>query len=180
MEGANTIDLKLFHSSFYGDLEGVRAALAQGGRVSFRSSDGRTPLVVAALNGHSYICSLLLAHGSNVNEVDPLTKDTALHNAAIRGYEASVEVLLSWGAEVDARNNFGGTPLYNASQEGHLACVLALLKARASVTLPTNDCDLSIHVAAENNRAEVVRTLLEHRCSLDMVSCSDNPLATFI
>ena len=170
MESADSIDLKLFHSSFNGDLEVVRAALTQGGRVSFRSSDGRTPLLVAALNEHSDICRILLAHGSNVNEVDSLTKDTALHNAAIRGYEAVVEVLLSWGAEVDAKNNFGGTPLYNASQEGHLTCVLTLLKTGASVSLPTNDGDLPIHVAAENNRAEVVRTLLEHGCSLNMVS----------
>ena len=181
MEGANTIDLKLFHSSVYGDLEGVRAALAQGGSVSFRFSDGHTPLVVAAMNGHSDICSVLLAHGSDVNEMDPLTKDTALHNAAARGYEALVEVLLSWGADVDHKNNvFGGTPLYNASQEGHLACVLTLLKAGASVSLPTNDWYLPIHIAAVNNRVDIVRALLEHGCSLDMVSCSDNPLATII
>ena len=62
MESVNTIDRKLFNSSFRGDLEGVVDALAQGGRVSVRNFQGATPLLVAAQNGHSDICGFLLAH----------------------------------------------------------------------------------------------------------------------
>ena len=78
MEGVSSLDAKLFNSSFNGDIEGVIAALAQGGRVTMRSSDGATPLIIAANNGHTDICGLLLAHGSNVNEMIPNTKDTLL------------------------------------------------------------------------------------------------------
>ena len=81
MESVNNIDAKLFNSSFDGDLEGVANALAQGGRVSARDR-GFTPLLAAAQKGHTDICGLLLAHGSNVNEVMPNTKQTALHGAA--------------------------------------------------------------------------------------------------
>ena len=42
MESANTIEL--FKSSLNGDLEGVMAALAQGGRVAVTTPDGFTPL----------------------------------------------------------------------------------------------------------------------------------------
>ena len=76
------IDAKLFNSSLLGDLEGVVAALAQGGRVAMRNPEGHTPLLATAQNGHTDICGLLLAYGSNVNEMLPDIKQTSLHIAA--------------------------------------------------------------------------------------------------
>ena len=165
------MDAELFKASVDGDLDGVMAALAQGGRVAMRNHQGATPLFVAAQNGHTDICGLLLAHGSNVNEVVPGTKSTALHAAAIGGHNASVEALLSWGAEVNLQEQAGFTPLHDACQEGHLLCVLTLLKAGASLTLPDREGGLPIHHAAKNNRVEIVKTLLlEYGCSPDVVS----------
>ena len=165
MESVSTWDAELFYSSRDGDIDGVNAALAQGGGVTVRNSQGFTPLLAAAYNGHTDICGLLLAHGSNVNEVDPETKDTALDYAAFYGHNASVEALLSWGAEVNPQDYAGDTPLHAACQE---LCVLTLLKAGASLTLPNNVGSLPIHNAAHGNRVEIIRTLLECGCSPDM------------
>ena len=170
MESASTMDITLFNSSSSGDIEGVIAALAQGGSVTMRSPKGTTPLLIAANNGHTDICGLLLAHGSNVNEVEPLAKNTALHLASDQGHNASLEALLSWGAEVNSQDHAGWTPFHYACQEGHLLCVLTLLKAGASLTLPTDDGLLPIHTAAQRNSVEVIRTLVEHSCSPDTVS----------
>ena len=125
-----------------------------------------------AQRGHTDICGLLLAHGSDVNEMHLKTKMTALHIAAGFGHEAVVEALLSWGAIVDPESHTMTTPLFNACLAGHLACVIALLKARASISVPNINGGLPIHVAAQLNRVEIVRTLLDYGCSLDMVSCS--------
>ena len=125
---------------------------------------------MAARFGYTDICGLLLAHGSNVNEVMPNTKHTALYYAAGFGHNASMEALLSWRAEVNPQDLGGFTPLHVACQEGHLLCVLTLLKAGASLTLPTNQGGLPIHLAAHNNMVEVVRTILERGCSPDTVS----------
>jgi len=171
MESVNYFDAKLFKSSHLGDLEGVVDALAQGGRVTMRDHQGHTPLLEAAHKGHTDICALLLAHGSDVNETEPETKMTALHCAALRGHEAVVEALLSWGALVDPRALGGVTPLCIVCQGGHLACLLALLKAGANVSLPNNLGILPIHVAAGQNRVEIVRTLLDYDCSPDMLNC---------
>ena len=170
MESPSTSDMMLFDSSFYGDIEGVIAALALGGRVTMRNPQGFTPLLAAIQNGHADICDLLLAHGSNVNEVMPDKTARALHYAASRGNNATVEALLSWGAEVNLQGFLGLTPLHYACEEGHLLCVLTLLKAGASLTLPNNEGSLPIHVAAHHNRVEIVRTLLEQGCSPDTVS----------
>ena len=69
MEKSNTFyDLKVCNSSFDGDLDGVMSALAHGGRVTLRNSQGYTPLLAAAEKGYTDICGLLLAHGSYVND----------------------------------------------------------------------------------------------------------------
>ena len=174
MESVSIFDVTLYNSSLYGDIEGVIAALAQGARVAVRSPDGFTPLLVAAQSGHTDICGLLLAHGSNVNETDPSSKQTALHLAAMKGHNTSVEALLSWGAEVNPQDHLGFTPLHIACHDGHLLCVLTLLQAGASLILPNNEGSLPIHIAAQNNRVKIVRTLLEQNCSPDMVSYSNN------
>ena len=170
MKWANKFDVDLFNSSIRGDLEGVKAALAQGGNVSAWSPDGGTPLLAAALNGHPDICDLLLAHGSNVNEATRSTKETSLHLAGARGDEATVEVLLSWGAAVNPLDYGEQTPLFLACQYGHMNCVLTLLKAGASAILPNFSGMMPIHAAATNNKVEIVKTLLEHGCSPDVVS----------
>ena len=170
MENENTIDEKLWDSSLEGDIEGVLNALAQGGRVAMRNFEGATPLLAASQEGHADICGLLLAYGSNVNEVEMTTKMTVLHVAAARGHEAVLEALLSWGAIVDLQDHQGMTPLYLACQQGHPTCVLALLKAGAKVSMSNYIGDLPIHVAAGQNRVEIVRTLLDYGCNPDMVS----------
>ena len=134
------------------------------------STEGLTPLLAAAQKGHTDICGLLLAQGSNVNEVQLVTKLAALHHAATYGHNATVEALLTWGAEVNIQNHAGGTPLHLACQEGQKLCVLTLLKAGASLNLPTYGGCLPIHTAAGRNCVEVVDALLERGCSPDMVS----------
>ena len=145
MERVNTVDEKLYNSSCRGDLGGVLAALAQGGRVAMRNHQGFSPLLAAAQYGQTDICGLLLSHGSNVNEVFSETNWTALHFASVSGHYATVEALLLWGAVVDPRDHAGMTPLYGACQEGHMACVLILLKAGASVSVDTVDLLAPVH-----------------------------------
>ena len=105
MESVSTWNTKLYNSSCDGDIEGVIAALAQGGMVTMWSpqleAQGfETPLLAAAHYGYADICGLLLAHGSNVNEVFLNSKATALHTVAYRAtrlFEAvcSVRPLIS-------------------------------------------------------------------------------------
>ena len=169
-EGAKSWDQKLFDSTINGDIDGAMAALAQGASVTVRDTKGGTPLLGAAQNGHADICGILLVYDSNVNEVIPNTKQTALHLAAGHGHNASVEALLSWGAKVNLQAHGGWTPLHTACHGGHLSCVFTLLKAGASLTLPDYRGLLPIHTAAQFNQVETVRVLLEHGCSPDMVS----------
>ena len=94
MERLNKFDVELFNCSCYGDLEGVKNALANGGNA--RTREDFSPLLAAAQNGHTEICGLLLAHGSDVNEISTVMGNiTPLHVAAVRGHEATIAALLS-------------------------------------------------------------------------------------
>ncbi|MDB4686662.1 ankyrin repeat domain-containing protein, partial [Akkermansiaceae bacterium] len=89
-----------------GDVVGVKTLL--NGEVDFTktSTDGRTPLHLAAEYGHKEIASLLLRKGAQVDSGNWSDK-TALHYAAEKGHIEIIELLLSKGANVNA---LGGAP----------------------------------------------------------------------
>ena len=165
-------DKLLINSAVLGDFEGVGVALESGGRVETRK-DGWTPLIGAALHGHTDVCCLLLDHGSNLEEREFGTDNTALHEAALFGHLATVAALLDWtpekaGTLVNLKNQSGFTPLTTACQEGHLDLVLLLLKAGAE-PLQTHQGSWPTHVAAKRNHVAVVETLLDFGCGLELV-----------
>ncbi|KIO24076.1 hypothetical protein M407DRAFT_213396 [Tulasnella calospora MUT 4182] len=69
--------------------------------------------------------------GGVVNCLDPATKMSPLHVAALNGGERAVSVLLQSGALVHQRDVMDHTPLYYAARQGHSNIVQLLMKAGA-------------------------------------------------
>ena len=63
---------------------------------------GRTPLHLAALQGHMQLVKLLENSGANVNASDEHGM-TPLHKAAVQGHADTVAELLAHGAHIDAK-----------------------------------------------------------------------------
>jgi ankyrin repeat protein len=84
------------------DLDKTRLLLGHGADVNARSSDMRTPLMIAARRpGNSAVVKLLLEHGANPNPTaHPAAESSPLIEAATAGDAASMELLLGYGAEV--------------------------------------------------------------------------------
>jgi len=73
---------------------------------------------MAAQNGHSYTCKLLIDAGASVNQKNNQGR-TALHWAAYKGHKEICKLLLVHGGDVSVKNNYNETPLDEAKDGGH-------------------------------------------------------------
>lgn len=69
----------LLHCASQGDLSGVQQALFWGAPLNGRDEEGRTALMLAAMNLHEPMVGLLLEHGAKVNLVDRHGESAAIH-----------------------------------------------------------------------------------------------------
>ena len=120
--------------------------------------DGKTPLMLAAFEGHTATVQVLLANGVQVNAKD---KDgaTALMLAASRGHTNVVAALLAKGADVNLQNNTGQTALMLAMVGGHGDVAQALLAKGADLELKNQAGQTAVTLA----QARGVEHLLEHK-----------------
>lgn len=64
---------------------------------------------------------------------------TALHHAAVGGYEEVVKALIESGANVEEQNENGHTPLMEAASAGHVAVAQILLGSGAGINTHSNE-----------------------------------------
>jgi len=118
----------LTKTCFQGNEACVEALLSHGSDPSPVSSEGFTPLMLAALSMDvaALACArLLLQYGAEVNSCSD-DGQTALAMAARMGSVPLVELLLTYGAEVNLADKDGHTPLTRAAGRGHVAVVKLL------------------------------------------------------
>jgi uncharacterized protein len=115
------------------------------------SSDGWTPLHLAAFFGHKDLALKLIERGAEVDARSTnAMKNTPLH-AATAGRKAElVQLLLDEGADVNARQQGGWTALHGAAQNGDRAIVEFLLAHGAD-----------LNARAENNQNPLDLALLK-------------------
>lgn len=143
-----------------GDLERVQRLIVKGSDVNEKSSQGETPLIVAALAGQGEIASYLLQRGA---DIDARTSSglTSLHAAAYSGHDDIVRLLVARGADIDdAKNSYGVTPLHLAAEENHVATVTALLSLGASVTALESNGYSAVSRAGWREHWDIVDALL--------------------
>ncbi len=116
------------------DLPRVRMLLEYGSDVHVKNRFDHDPLYYAAnafvprreAEGCAVV-ELLIKHGAHVNGRSVPALMTPLHMAARRGTVALAEVLLSLGAEIEAKDSKGETPLRRAVNCGQSGIVRLLL-----------------------------------------------------
>jgi ankyrin repeat protein len=120
------------------DFDKTRLLLQHGADVNARSSDMRTPLMIAARRpGNSATVKLLLDRGAKPNPNDhPAVESSPLTEAATAGDAASVELLLSHGADA------------KAAGEPALAMAVAMRCARCFDLLMQKDLGKDAYTAA--------------------------------
>ncbi|CAE6464546.1 unnamed protein product [Rhizoctonia solani] len=90
---------------------------------------------------------------------------SALHQAALKGNEAFVRMLLDMGAFLDQADHQGNTPLHYASAWGHVQVVQLLIERGCQFTLRNNEgftaSDYAYSISTMNTLQDTVRALFE-------------------
>merc|ERR1712192_21742 len=144
----------------------VKKLMELGADVEVLDKDEETPLLYACKDGHANMVRLLVEQfGANM-AVTGLDGQTGLHRVADRGREGALDVLISLGAEINARDAKGRTPLHvaSASAKGRsqLSCVRKLVEAGADTSLPDDNGQTALCVAAREGHEECIRHLLKN------------------
>ncbi|CAM9406424.1 unnamed protein product [Ectocarpus fasciculatus] len=114
--------------------------------------------MIAAVHGHSRVATLLLDRGADVSKVDEGL--TVLHISAASGHLAMTEMLMTAGANPEARSNEGATPLHLAMAEGYLEVMKAMVKAGVNVDRRGPGGATPLYAAASDGLLDIVEVLL--------------------
>ena len=112
----------------------VRQLVGSGHSPDEEDEQGRTGLLIAAINGNMQIAAILIKAGAHLDTKDRLG-NTPLHYAVERDHPDMVELLLDVGAAVDPQNRNGMTPLMTAASRGYTPLVQTLLAKGANPRL---------------------------------------------
>lgn len=169
-------------------LAAAAAAAADGqvaaGTINVHGAEMRTPVHLAAQNGHLPIVQVLLKHKADPNIVSGDHGSTPILIAAGRGHLGVVMALLAAGANPNlATTNSNTAALYMAAQNGYRCVVDALLQntpaSDPNVLRSDSNCT-PLHLAASKGHAEVIRSLINANATVNLGSKYGTPLESAI
>lgn len=149
-------------------------------------SDLNKKFIHAVFSGNYQKTIELLSAGACVKSA---TKDgsTALHIAAVKGYQTVSEILITNGADLNAQDFRGDTPLMLAIQGNHVHIGNLLIKQNADLSLVNSNGFSALHEAVVSGDQFIVATLLDNysgnidertemdRTALHLLCLSSNP-----
>ena len=123
--------------------------------LEWRTPQDESPLMMAALRGHTELAKRLVARGADVNK----TGWTPLHYAATHGHLAIMELLLEEHAYIDAESPNGTTPLMMAAHYGTPEAVKLLLVTGADASLKNQQGLTAVDFAHRGGRKDAAELI---------------------
>jgi ankyrin repeat protein len=158
----------------------IRLLLKAGADPESPNADGETALHKVARSGNVEAAKLLLKAGAKVEVRERFGEQTPLMWATARRHPEMVELLLSKGADVNARgavrdyqrvataesraaprDRGGLTPLMYAARGNCGECVEVLLKHKVDVNLPDPSFVVPLSIAMMNSNWDIAKRLVE-------------------
>ncbi|XP_071111196.1 serine/threonine-protein phosphatase 6 regulatory ankyrin repeat subunit B-like [Haliotis cracherodii] len=128
--------------------------------INSRGIYGRTPLMMATLQGYRDVFDLLVSKGGDALLVDT-NHQNMLHLACLGGHVEMVKYMLSQNiADINSRDIYGRTPLMNAA--GHRDVFELLVKKRGDASLVDMYGDNVLHLASRRGHVKVVEYVLSN------------------
>ena len=151
-----------------GDIPWLERLVHEGGSLDPDEELCSSPLYWAAIQGQAAALETLLRHGADPDIPTPgRVGRVPLHDAAWRGREHMVVLLLAYHATADARDRKGRTPLHSAARAGENKILQRLLAAGADVNARDRKGSTPLHSAACMGQKRVVEPLLDAGADVD-------------
>jgi len=145
----------------------VTTLLSHAAHIEARSPSNGTPLICGCENNHTATVSALLAANASVSASDDFGWQP-LHRALVtRGGATVAQMLLTHGADIDARCTFRKTPLHHAIEKGNEPMVTFLLAAGADFEARDIADRTPLQTAIECRLEIMVRLLLDAGADTD-------------
>ncbi|XP_070776402.1 60 kDa lysophospholipase isoform X1 [Enoplosus armatus] len=144
-----------------GDMEALEALKDMGSNLCLGDYDGRTPLHIAACEGHLKLVEYLLSYGATVYAKDRYG-DTPLCNAVRFRHKKVVQLLRKTGAHFSRdKLEEAGTELCSLAASGDVEGLEIWSVAGADLNKPGYDGQTAIQVAKAVGKKEVVQFLVQ-------------------
>lgn len=133
-----TADARYLAAAAAGDLDGVRAALADGADKDAVDGEEATAILHAARGGHLDVVRALIAEGVDIDAQDQTCSNAFLYGCIDDDLEL-VKLMAEAGADLKRLTRMGGNGLTPSAEKGHLEVVRYLLEnTRINVNLTNN------------------------------------------
>lgn len=155
----------IWYATAHQDKDLVRAFLESGVDTFTADCKGIDPINLAILNQNSTILTILLDHvktkPSAATLDGPSSREHPLFIATRKGSKEMVQMLISYGANLNIRNRKGQSLLHQAAIKGHSDILQTFLDYNM---IPINATDTrgatALHLAAKHGHKSIVKILL--------------------
>jgi len=161
---ARGVTMRVFAACAAGEMERVERWLASDpAAVHSFSTDGWTPLHLAAFFGHTRIAELLLAHDADVAARSRNNNgNTPLHAALAGNHKMVAGLLIGRGGDVNATDAAGWRPLHLAAANNNIDAIKSLIAQGADVGASNGEGRTALSLAQEKNHRETAAFLRRH------------------
>jgi serine/threonine-protein phosphatase 6 regulatory ankyrin repeat subunit A/serine/threonine-protein phosphatase 6 regulatory ankyrin repeat subunit B len=158
------------------DITKVERLLKSGIDVNSRvDSEGRTAIMLAALEGISELTQLLIDHGADTRMSDKHGR-TALHFGARVGDCLTISVLVSHGAVINPQNDRQYTALMEAANSGKAEAVVCLVNLGAEIDRQDGGDFTALMHAVWSHDLKTVEALLDAGADQTVDEREETPL----
>jgi uncharacterized protein len=109
----------------------TKVMIDKGADIEIEDKEGRTPLMLAAMFGHTDALIFLRERGAEINKKSAIEQRTPLHFSCLNGHLEASLALMARGAYTHHKDRFGDAPLVIASRNRHMDLALAMTQRGA-------------------------------------------------